>query len=373
MSENWVEKFIEKAISEIKGRVYGNVLAAVSGGVDSTTAAVLAKKALGELVHAVFIDTGFMRLNEPQKVKKLLENVLPLEIHDYSKTFYSRLEGLSDAEVKRKTFRQTFYDVLSKLASMKNCKYLVQGTIAPDWIETVGGIKTQHNVLEDIGINTLKTFGFIVIEPLKELYKDQVRKVALKLGIPAEIAYRQPFPGPGLLIRTVGRFTLDKLRVCKLSNAIVEEKFKGLGFSQYFAAVIDDDVMESYTKDNAVIETLRSKATGVKGDIRAYGNIVVVNGEDMRTSISIAENLWGTITGYPNISRVLAQLLESKRGGKYIVSIRAVVTENFMTASVPKIDYELLADVANEILEIDGVSRVCFDVTPKPPATIEYE
>lgn len=234
-----VEEFVDKQVEEIQ-RVVGfeKALIAVSGGVDSTTCAVLTHRAMGNRLQCAFIDTGFMRLKEPEGVKQFFDELkLPFKIIDARKRFMDSLKGLEDAEEKRKVFRQTFYEVLSENAKVEGCKFLVQGTIAPDWIETKGGIKTQHNVLDQIGINTVEKFGFNVIEPLMNLYKDQVREVAVFLGIPLEFSQRQPFPGPGLLVRIVGEVNEEKLDLEKKATKIVEENIQG---SQYFAAITDD-------------------------------------------------------------------------------------------------------------------------------------
>ncbi|TRM78498.1 GMP synthase, partial [Sulfolobus sp. D5] len=216
--------FIEEISPQLKEKV-GNekVLAAVSGGVDSTTAAVLGYRILGERIVPVLIDTGFLRKDEAKRVKNYLKDVLPnLEVIDESDKFISSLEGTSDAEEKRRKFRDLFYSTISSLMRKYDAKLLMQGTIAADWVETQGGIKTQHNVLVQIGINTEKTWGFTVIEPLADLYKNEVRELARYLKLPREISERQPFPGPGLLVRTVGKFTKEKLSIVREANEIVE-------------------------------------------------------------------------------------------------------------------------------------------------------
>jgi len=363
------KSFVDRVVSELRGR-YGGVncvLAAVSGGVDSTTAAVLTYRALGDIVKPVFIDTGFMRLNEGVRVRDALKNLMPLEIVDYSQEFYRMLEGLEDAEVKRRVFREVFYDVLSTLAREFNCSYVVQGTIAPDWIETLGGIKTQHNVLTT-EFTTKR--GFRVIEPLRDLYKDQVRVVAKYLGIPSEIIHRQPFPGPGLLIRTVGRFTRDKLEVVRKATEVVESYLSRYMPSQYFAAIWDYDIIKEGRLCNNVCldyEVFNVKATGVKGDVRAYENIALVKryeGLDIYELYKHFEDL--------NYSHVVI-LLGDKGYGNYFISVRSVETRDFMTANVSKLPINELVKLADELLSIDRVRAVGYDVTPKPPATIEYE
>ncbi len=363
------KRFVENAVEELRTR-YGDsdrVLAAVSGGVDSTTAAVLAYKALGNKVIPVFIDTGFMRMNEGVKVKEMLKDLMPLEVVDMSETFYRRIEGLSDAEIKRKAFRETFYQVISDLAKKLGCEYVVQGTIAADWVETFGGIKTQHNVLTD---ELMRKYGFKVIEPLRDLYKDQVRIVAKYLGIPNAIILRQPFPGPGLLVRTVGTFTREKLGVLKKATEVVEEVLQGRGISQYFPAIWEYDILE---EGKACVDVcvsykvFRVKATGVKDGGRVYEPIALV--EDVGSLNPYIVYKYFTDM---KVSHVVVQTLD-KGVGKYFVSVRAVVTDDFMTASVFNMNDELLQELTNKLASVEGVRAVGYDVTPKPPATIEYE
>ncbi|MEW6329127.1 MAG: ATP-binding protein, partial [Candidatus Micrarchaeota archaeon] len=200
-----VEAFIRNASEDVRRQIGDErALIAVSGGVDSTTVAVLVARAVGEKLSCVFIDTGFMREREPEKVKEGLAKFgVELEVVNARERFFKALEGLEDAEEKRKAFRETFYRLFGEIVRGKGCKILIQGTIAPDWIETKGGIKSQHNVLAQIGIDTSKEYGFRILEPLLYLYKDQVRKVGEALGLPPEFYQRQPFPGPGLLVRVV--------------------------------------------------------------------------------------------------------------------------------------------------------------------------
>ncbi|MCD6263911.1 GMP synthase, partial [Candidatus Bathyarchaeota archaeon] len=283
-----VEAFVERQVEEIR-RAVGDAkaLIAVSGGVDSTTSAVLTHRAIGDNLICVFIDDNFMRLGEPQRVKRILSSPplnLPVKVLDERERFMEALRGLRDAEEKRKTFRETFYRVLGETAEREGCTYLVQGTIKADIVETVGGIKTQHNILEQIGIDPVERFGFKVIEPVKALYKHQVREVARYLGAPPEVSERQPFPGPGLSVRVVGEIRAEKLEELKRATAAVEEGLKGIGAAQYFAAIFD----EVYEEEGGEIQeeaasilgipatrvrarTLRDRGTGIFEGRRAYG------------------------------------------------------------------------------------------------------
>ena len=364
---NWVSSFVKDTIERLRSIIDGYVLASISGGVDSTTAAFLAKKALGDRVKAVIIDTGYLRLDEPYMVKKILDKYLPIEIYDFKEEFYKETFNISNSEVKRIKFREVFYRVLSRIARELNCEYLIQGTIAPDWIETTGGIKTQHNVLEDIGIDPLKRFGIRIIEPLRELYKSEVREIAKYLGVPDVIIYRQPFPGPGLLVRVIGRVDLDKLKVLKVATKILEDKLKDKGYSQYFIALAPKPQVQLWDVEfNVTLEEFSVKATGVKGDIRCYSKMYAV-----REGIDRALSLWRHIVWKYNASRVLGLLKENT--GKYSMLIRVVQTKDFMTASVPLINNSILKSLIDDLSTIDDVGAIYYEVTPKPPATIEYE
>ncbi|WP_048056940.1 GMP synthase (glutamine-hydrolyzing) [Vulcanisaeta moutnovskia] len=369
---------IDKVIENMRSLHINCALAAISGGVDSTTAAILTRRIIGDRLRAVFIDTGFMRLNEPEHIKEILRAVLPLEIINASDRFYREMLGLSDAEEKRTRFREVFYTVLSEIAKEYDCDWLVQGTIAPDWIETRGGIKTQHNVLEQVGIDTASKYGFKLIEPLKDLYKDQVRELAKSLGVPSEIVNRQPFPGPGLSIRAVGELTLEKLDVARRATDIVERRLGNMGLSQWFAATWEYDTVPSSELSRVVnglgdlhVELFSIRATGVKGDARSYGHVALVRGYPVNWDVIYELHKYLATTS--DVTHVIYELM-GRGVGKYFVSIRAIVTDDFMTADVPRLSREILMDVAEEILSNDNrISSVGFDVTPKPPATIEYE
>jgi len=386
-----VKEFVDKQIEEIKKVVgSGKAVIATSGGVDSTTCAVLTHKAIGDNLQCIFIDTGFMRLNEPEFVKKFYEELgLPFKIIDVKDHFIESQKGLVDAEKKRKMFRQNFYDTFSKAVKSHNCKFLVQGTIAPDWIETKGGIKTQHNVLDQIGINAVEKFGFKAIEPLAYLYKDQVREVAKYLGVKLEMAERPPFPGPGLLVRVIGEVTREKLHEEKVASKIVDENLEG---SQYFAAIIDnkEEKIENSIKKitsqffgidpkQVTVRILKNKVTGVKGDLRAYKRLAAITiKKDSKLFLPDIEKLEDLqvdiISKNPDFTRVVYNVTEKSRKGKYLILMRSITTRDFMTADVTHIAWNKLTSTANKIMkDCKNVSEVFYDITPKPPATVEYE
>ncbi len=301
-----VEKFVEDAIREIREKVgEGRAIIALSGGVDSSVCTVLAHRAIGDRLIPVFVDTGLMREGEPERIKEIFGN-MGLVFIDAREEFFKALKGITDPEEKRKVVGELFVRIFERVAEEQGAEYLIQGTIYPDIIESQGGIKSHHNVG---GFPTKYKFKD-VIEPLRELYKDEVREVARFLGLPPEISERMPFPGPGLAVRIVGEVTPEKVEIVRKANKIVEEELAEYEKWQCFAALV-------------------GRATGVKGDIRVWG---------------------------------------------YIIAVRAVGSRDGMTADPLNIDYEKLRRIALRITgEIDKVSRVVYDITPKPPATIEYE
>nr|MDO8080104.1 glutamine-hydrolyzing GMP synthase [Candidatus Freyarchaeota archaeon] len=308
------KQFIMEKVGWIKQEVGDEkAIAAVSGGVDSSVTAVLGFKALKDNLTVVFLDDGLMREGEPEAVTKIFRDMgIETKIYDVKGNFFQAMKNLTDPEEKRKAFRQTFYETLANAARELGVKVLLQGTIAADVVETVRGVKSQHNVLEQIGINPLQKFGFRIIEPVRELYKPEVRLVAKELKLPDSVVNRRPFPGPGLSIRVVGEITPEKIEMIRKATKIVEEESESLPSFQVFAVLLND------------------KATGVteKGE-RAYGNIIV---------------------------------------------IRAVDSKDAMTAESTKIPWDRLLKMKNRIVsEIQGVSRVLYDITSKPPATIEFE
>ena len=394
------EKFVETQIAEMRKAIGGErALVAVSGGVDSTTCAVLTRKAIGENLVCVILDDAFMREGEPEKVAEILSKEpfkVPVKIVNVRERFLNAMKGLRDAEEKRKKFRETFYAVLSETAKKENCRVLVQGTIRADVVETVGGVKTQHNVLEQIGINPMEKFGFKVVEPLLALYKEQVRMVARYLGLPPEISERQPFPGPGLAVRVVGEIRPEKLETLKKATTIVEGALAEHKPSQYFAAIIDNEeapaepstshVQETVARllnvpsRNVHVKVFRDKATGVKGGERRYGKIVGIKaetaeGKAFQADIPKLVSLQAKITNEnPKITRVLYAVKETPEKKPYVISIRAVQTKDFLTAQVSEIPWKTLEKTANEIIaKCPDVSAIYYDVTPKPPATIEME
>jgi len=400
MKEFDPETFVQKQIQETK-KAIGNdtALVAVSGGVDSTTCAVLTHLAIEDNLSCVTLDDGFRREGEPEKVLELLSSYLlnlPVKILRVEKPFLDALTGLRDAEDKRKAFRDTFYRILGEAAKEMKSRYLVQGTILADVIETKGGVKTQHNVLEQMGINTFEQYGFKVVEPLVSLYKDDVRKVARYLKIPPEISERQPFPGPGLLVRVVGEIRADKLEMLKTATAITEEELSKHQPDQYFAAIMDNherknpqvvrDVKDAVAKSlgidpkNVSAKILEDKATGIKGKARQYGEILVLRcrgltGDLYQPPIKDLLDLQNLIImSNPSIARVLYTISHKSDNKPHVIAIRAVETRDFMTAKVSNIPWSTLNGTARKIGEAcPDVSSVCYDVTPKPPATIEME
>jgi GMP synthase (glutamine-hydrolysing) len=393
------KRFIEVQVKALRETIGSQkALVAVSGGVDSTTCAVLTRKAVGGNLICVMLDDAFMREGEPERVAEILSKEpfnVPVKIINVRERFLDAMRGLRDAEEKRKKFRETFYNVLSEIAEKEGCTILVQGTIQADVVETVGGVKTQHNVLEQVGINPLEKFGFRVVEPLLPLYKEQVRMVARHLGLPPEVSERQPFPGPGLSVRVVGEIRPDKLETLKKVTAIVEDMLAEHRPSQYFAVIIDNEeacefsvvyVQEMVARllnvpfKNVYVKVFRDKATGVIGGERRYGKIVGVkveaaNGKILQIPISRLISLQASIISEnPTITRVLYAIAEEAEKKPYVISIRAVQTKDFLTAQVAEIPWKTLEKTAEIILaKCPNISTVYYDITPKPPATIEME
>jgi len=316
---NWrMEDFIKTAVEEIRRTIDGGkAIVALSGGIDSSTVTALAAKALGKNLTAVFVNHGFMREGEPEFVERAFGNLsINFVSVDAKEQFLRRLKGVSDPEEKRQIIGREFVRVFETVAEQVGAVYLIQGTIYPDRIESgfrkfSDKIKTHHNVA---GLPTKMEFK-AVVEPLRDLYKDEVRKVAEKLGLPMDIVWRQPFPGPGLAVRVTGEVTKEKVMVLQKADNIVTEEIEKAGLKdslwQYFAVLTD------------------TKSTGVKGDVRVYG---------------------------------------------YTVAVRVVESREAMTASFARVPYDVLERISTRITnEIPWVVRVVYDITHKPPATIEWE
>ena len=300
--------YIEKKKEELKP-LRGKAVVAASGGVDSTVCAFLAHTVLDD-VTVVFIDDGLMRESEPEAVKKVFEEGgLDVVIVRAQEEFFTNLKGKLDPEEKRKAFRDTFYTVLGRVLKELKAQYLIQGTIAADIKETKGGIKTQHNVLEQIGLNP-EEYGLKIVEPLKDIYKHEVREVGKELGLSEELWNRIPFPGPGLMCRVIGEVTPERVSVVRKATAIVEEELLQLNPFQVLAVLFSD------------------RATGVVDEQRVFGSII---------------------------------------------GIRCVESQDALTALATEIPWDMLRKVADRIVkEVPGVIKVLYDVTPKPPSTIEY-
>lgn len=305
------KKFIKERIEEIKNTVgKKKAVCATSGGVDSFTCLVLAHKAMGRNLVPLFIDDGLMRVqDEGEVVTEAAKLGIRMKVLRVAKVFFKALKGLEDPEEKRKAFRETFYQTLGEVVKKEKAHFLIQGTIAADIVETERGIKTQHNVLEQIGIDPEK-YGFAAVEPLRDLYKHEVRKIAKALKLPKKIWKRMPFPGPGLATRVIGEVTPKRVEVVRKAHVIVEKELKTYEPFQCFAVLLKD------------------RATGMKKGKRAFGKIIV---------------------------------------------IRSVESRDAVIAQVTKIPFKVLEKIQKKITrQIPSVIKVLFDITPKPPSTIEY-
>jgi len=389
MSEFDAKAFLEKQIVATRKALGGEkALIAVSGGVDSTVAAAITYRAIGNNLSCVFIDDNFMRLGEPDRVKMLLSSPplnLPVKVLDEQDRFMAALKGLKDAEEKRRAFRDTFYKALGDAAKREKCRYLVQGTIRADIEETAAGVKTQHNILEQIGINPVEKYGYRVVEPLVALYKWQVREVARLIGMPSELSERQPFPGPGLSVRVVGEITPEKLDEEKKGTVIAEEYLAPLNPSQFFLAIFGSNPAKKaetigsevagYLKVPSVkAEILTEKATGIVGGKRTYGDVVLLRLGDAKPTFKKLQDAREKLqTAHPEVTRVLVEVGSRQRKG-YRVTMRAIKTRDFLTAAVMAVPWKTLGEAAEKILEkCPKVACVYYDVTPKPPATVEFE
>jgi len=306
------KKFIDEQIAQIKQTVGSEIaINALSGGVDSSLVTVLAHKAIGDQLKTVFVDNALMRKGEPQYVVDIFAKMgISVELVDSRDEFLSALKGLTDPEQKRQAVTDTFYaNVFSKLVKDSKAKFLFHGTILTDIEETVAGIKRQHNILEQIGIDPQAAYGYAVIEPLKTLRKNHVREVARLLDMPDELSNRIPFPGPALATRIVGEITEQRLETVRTATAIVEEELGDSGALQYLAVLLND------------------RATGIRDNQREFGQIIVV---------------------------------------------RCLESTDARTATATELPWKKLNKITERIIQIKDVNRCLFDLTPKPPATIEY-
>ena len=310
------EAFIREQVELIRNTVPGRAISACSGGVDSTTAAVLAGRALGDRLLAVYVDTGLMRKDETEDVERTLQALgVNHRILRAADEYFAALRGVSDPEKKRMIIGRKFIELFEREAKAFGAEHLVQGTIAPDWIESGGQlrdrIKTHHNVAGLPADMKLK-----LVEPLRDLYKDEVRAVARTLGV--RVAERQPFPGPALAVRVIGEVTPERVALVREASAIVEDEIQAAASRglmplpwQYFAVLVP-------------VQTV-----GVYGDLRVYG---------------------------------------------HTVAVRAVESIDGMSATYSKIPHDVLDRISTRITnEVQGVNRVVYDISNKPPATIEWE
>ncbi|HYO08133.1 MAG TPA: glutamine-hydrolyzing GMP synthase [Tepidisphaeraceae bacterium] len=321
-SGSWtMGNFVEQTVATIRRQVGGGkVICGLSGGVDSSVTAALLHKAIGEQLACIFVDNGLLRKGERQVVESTFRDhfKIDLRVHDASEQFLSALKGVTDPQQKRKIIGKAFIDSFKREAeSIEDAKYLAQGTLYPDVIEsghgyagTAANIKLHHNVG-----GLPEQLGFELVEPLRELFKDEVRQVGEVLGLPDTLVWRHPFPGPGLAVRVIGDITAERLRVLRDADEIVLEEL--------IAANL-------YRKTAQVFAVLLPIGTvGVMGDARSYDSVI---------------------------------------------AIRAVESKDFMTADWARLPFDLLATMSNRIInEVRGVNRVVYDISSKPPATIEWE
>ncbi len=324
-SGDWkIGSFIDETVEGVRQRVQPDerVICGLSGGVDSSVAAVLLHKALGDRLTCIFVDNGLLRLKEAQVVEATFRGHfhMDLRVVDAAERFLSRLRGVKNPQEKRKIIGHEFIEVFKAQArSIPNARFLAQGTLYPDVIEsghnvagTAANIKLHHNVG---GLPA--ELGFELIEPFRELFKDEVRQVGEQLGLPDEIVWRHPFPGPGLAVRVIGDITPERLEILREADAILLEEIRAAGWYRKIA--------------QAFVVLLPVSSVGVMGDARAYE-------------------------------------------GQNVAAIRCVDTTDFMTADWTRVDYELLAQASNRIInEVKGVNRVVYDISSKPPSTIEWE
>ncbi len=306
------QEFIAEKVKEISALVGdGLAINALSGGVDSSCVTILAHKALGERLKTYFIDNGLMRQGEPEQIVSLFKDLgVSVELVDAQRQFFAALKGITDPEEKREAITQTFYkDVFGVLVRKSGAKYLLQGTILTDVDETVAGIKRQHNVFEQLGIDPQKAFGYKIIEPLVQLRKDGVRKVTEALGLPESVYKRMPFPGPALSARVIGEATPEKIKIVRLATSITEEELASSRAFQYMAILHQDRV------------------TGMRQGKRDYG-------------LQIEIRCWDSVDA--------------------------------RCAKPSRLPYDTLDRLANRIVtEVPGVVSVTYNIASKPPSTME--
>lgn len=306
------EQFISQKVKEIKDTVgNGTAINALSGGVDSSTVTMLGHQALGKNLKTVFIQNGLMRQGEPERVVSLFKKLgVKVEIVDARREFFAALAGITDPEEKREAITQTFYKkVFGRIVKKSVAKFLLQGTILTDIDETIAGIKRQHNVFEQLGIDPQKAFGYRILEPLIQLRKDGVRKVGRALGLPNEVFNRIPFPGPALSARVIGETTPQRIETVRKATAIVERLLKSTKAFQYMAILHEDRV------------------TGMRNGKRDFGQQIEVR-------------CWDSVD-----ARV---------------------------ATPTKLSFQTLQKLADEIIRnVPGIVSVTYNIAPKPPSTIE--
>jgi GMP synthase (glutamine-hydrolysing) len=306
------ERFIDEQVEAIRVAVGdGTAINALSGGVDSSVVTMLGHRAIGERLRTVFIENGLMREGEPERVVGLFKELgVPVEIINTKEEFFEALKGITDPEEKREAITQTFYkEVFGRIVKDSEAKHLLQGTILTDVDETIAGIKRQHNVFEQLGIDPQEAFGYKIIEPLIQLRKDGVRKVGRALGLQEEIFERIPFPGPALSARVIGEATPERIELARKATAIVERILSGTGAFQYMGILHEDRV------------------TGMVDGKREFGRQIEIR-------------CWDSVDA--------------------------------REATPTKLPHDVLAKLAREIIEgVPGVVSVTYNIATKPPSTIE--
>jgi GMP synthase (glutamine-hydrolysing) len=306
------KEFIKQKADEISSIVGdGIAINALSGGVDSSAVTMLAHKALGKRLKTYFVDNGIMREGEPERIVSIFKNLgVDVRLIDAKKEFFDAFKGITDPEEKREALTQTFYkNIFAKLVRESGAKYLLQGTILTDIDETVAGIKRQHNVFEQLGIDPQEAFGYKIIEPLIQLRKPAVRTIAKEVGLPQETYARPPFPGPALAARVIGEVTPERIALVRKATKVVEEELSGVKAFQYLAILHED------------------KVTGMRDGKRDFG---------------------------------------------FQIEIRCWDSKDARVASPTNLPFETLTKLANRIIkEVPGVVSVTYNITPKPPSTIE--